>query len=76
MLTLLNVLFLHHSHVFSKLDVCTETMPQKYKFIMKFVNKNPIFKIDYIQKANSSVIKLKFKQILCGLCLCLQLQGF
>jgi hypothetical protein len=76
MLTHLNVLFLQHSHIFSKLDVYTETVPQKYKFIMKFVDKNPIFKIDYIQKTNSSVIKLKFKQILCALCLCLQMQGF
>ncbi len=49
-------------------------MPHKYKFIMKFVTKNPIFKIDCIQEANSNVIKLKFKEILWGLCLCLQLQ--
>jgi hypothetical protein len=68
MLTQKNVLLLH-SNIFINLGVSTETISQKYKFIIQFkqilADKNLIFKLDCNPKANFNVVVLKFKQKKC-----------
>jgi hypothetical protein len=59
-----NVLLLHHSIIFSLLGACAETIsPKESKFIKKFkqkyIDKNPIFILDYNQIANFCVLVLK-----------------
>ncbi len=65
MFTPKNVLLVHHTNniIICKLDVCTKTASQKYKLIIK-----PVLKLDFIQKANSSVMELEsnFKQLVCA----------
>ncbi len=59
------VLLLHHSIIFSTLGACAETISQKeskfiIKFKQKYIDKNPIFILDYNQTANFCVPVLKF----------------
>ena len=68
-----NVLLLHHSIIFSILGDCAETISKKeskfiIKFKQKYIDKNPIFILDYSQIANFCVLVLKFKKNPHGFC--------
>ncbi len=58
--------FFYTSFIFSILGACAETISKKeskfiIKFKQKYIDKNPIFILDYNQIANFCVLVLKFK---------------